>query len=223
MSPKRIAGRGWLALLGGGEFSFGETEVADRLWLSKVEADAKVCFVPAASGSTEYGGHFAAYLRETFDRQAETIPIYRGRDARRGKNVERIAGCGAIYLGGGIVDQLLDALNETPALEALVEKLREGGVIVAIAAAAQALGQVAPSLIEHEDVGAFGWLPGGAVATNFDPRDDRHLRRVLAHPAVAWGLGIPAGAAVLLGPGGEYEVVGEAYVVEGEDGEIQKL
>ena len=27
---------GWLALLGGGEFSFGETEDADQAWLDKV-------------------------------------------------------------------------------------------------------------------------------------------------------------------------------------------
>jgi len=222
MQPERIAGNGWLALLGGGEFSFGETEVADRLWLSKVDADAKVGFLPTASGSTEYGGHFADYLRETFGRQAETIPIYRPRDARRAKNVERIAACGALYLGGGVVDQVLDAVHGTPVAAALLEKLRGGGVVVAIAASAQALGQVAPSLLRHEVLDGLGWLPGGVVATSFDPDDDRHLRRLLGQPAVRWGLGIPSGAAVLLGPGGAVAIVGDAYVVE-DGGEIQKL
>lgn len=223
MQPERIAGDGWLALLGGGEFSFGETAVADRVWLSKVDEDAKVGFLPTASGSTEYGGHFARYLRETFDRQAETIPIYRSRDARRGKNLERLAACGALYLGGGVVDRLLDAVRDAPAAEALAEKLRGGGVVAAIAAAAQALGRAAPSLPGHELLDALAWLPGGAVATNFDPRDERPLRRLLEHPAVHWGLGIPAGAAVLLGPNGAVEIVGEAFIVEEGDGEIRKL
>jgi cyanophycinase-like exopeptidase len=220
--PERIAGKGWLALIGGGELTFGETEVADRLWLSKLDAGAKVGFLPAASGSTEYGGHFADYLREAFGRQVEAIPIYRSRDARRAKNLGRVAACDALYLGGGVVDQLLDAVRDTPAAEALAEKLRGGGVVTAIAASAQALGQVAPSLLRHELVDALAWLPGGAVATNFDPRDERPLRRLLEHPVVRWGLGIPSGAAVLLGPGGEVEIVGEAFVAEG-DGEIRKL
>ena len=106
-------------LLGGGEFSFGETEAADRAWLAKLPGDAKVGFLPAASGSKEYGGHFANYLHDGFGRAVETIPIYRARDARRGKNCERIADCGALYLGGGVADHLLDALAGTPAAEAL--------------------------------------------------------------------------------------------------------
>jgi cyanophycinase-like exopeptidase len=229
----RIAGRGWLALLGGGEFSFGQTEDADRAWLARVPAGATVGFLPTASGSTEYGGHFAAYLAETFARRAETIPIYRAKDAKRVKNSRRIAECGAVYLGGGVVDHLLDALSGTPAAgtpaagtpaaEALAEKLGDGGVIVAIAAAAQALGKMAPSLVQGGLVAGLGWLRTGAVAPNFEPRDERRLRELVEHPAVAWGLGIPAGSAVLLGPEGELETVGDVFVLDGRDGEIKAL
>ena len=83
MYPERLPGDGWIVLLGGGEFSFGETEAADRAWLAKLPGDAKVGFLPAASGSKEYGGHFANYLHDGFGREVETIPIYRARDARR--------------------------------------------------------------------------------------------------------------------------------------------
>ena len=41
---------GWLALVGGGEFSFGETEDADRAWMEKVPP-GPVGFIAAASGS----------------------------------------------------------------------------------------------------------------------------------------------------------------------------
>lgn len=228
MSIERISGSGWIVLLGGGEFSFGQTQDADRAWLAKVPEGAKVGFVPAASGSIEYGEHFTGYLRETFEREAENLPIYRARDAKRGKNSRRIAECGAVYLGGGVVDHLADTFLETPALEtpaaeALVEKLRGGGIIVAIAAAASFLGRKARSPLKQEITSGLGWLVGGVVVPNFDPRDERHLRELVDDPAVSWGIGLPPSSALLLGPEGEQETVGEVYVLGGPDSEIQAL
>ena len=59
--------RGWLALLGGGEFSFGETEEADQAWIEHTPP-GPVGVIPAASGSNDYPRHFAAYLKEEFAR-----------------------------------------------------------------------------------------------------------------------------------------------------------
>ena len=229
MKIERIPGDGWLVLVGGGEFSFGQTEDADRAWLAKLpetahgSAETAVGFLPTASGSTEYGGHFAAYLDETHGERAETIPIYRARDAKRGKNSTRIAESRAAYLGGGVTDHLLDAFVDSPALEALVAKLEEGGVVVTIAAAAEALGGIVRSLLRQELVAGLGFLRGGGVATNFDPSDERRLRELLEHPAVKWGLGLPAGSAVLLGPDGAVETVGDVFTLDGPDHEIQAL
>ncbi len=222
MRLSRIPGAGWIVLIGGGEFSFGETEIADEAWLDKTPPGA-VGFLPAAAGSTEYGSHFATYLEGASGRRVETVPIYRVRDARRGKNSARIAAASAIYLGGGVTDHLLDALLETPALEALAGKLREGGAVVAIAAAAQALGQVARSLFRGGLTPGFGWLPGGVVEPNFHPSHDRRLRQLLAHEEARWGLGLPAGSAVLLGPQGEIEIIGTVFGVEGADGDLEPL
>jgi cyanophycinase-like exopeptidase len=219
----RIPGAGWLALLGGGEFSFGETLAADRAWLAHAPP-GPVGFVPAASGSNDYPRHFAAYLREGFDREVETLPIYRARDARRGKNAERIAAVAAVYLGGGVTDHLLDALAGSPAADALVAKLAAPrGMVVAIAAAAQAAGRVARSIAGGELIPGFGWLPETVVEPNFDPAHDRRLRRMLAARGVRWGLGIPAGAAVLLGPDGALEVEGTVFRVEGAEGDLEVL
>lgn len=219
---KRIEGEGWLALLGGGEFSFGETAEADAAWLAKTPP-GPVAFLPAASGSQEYGLQLADYLDETFRREVLTVPVYRPRDARRGKNRERIEEAAAVYLGGGVPDHLLDALADTPAAEALEAKLRSGGVVVAIAAAAQAVGQSARSIFRGEAIPGLGWLLGGAVEPNFDPAHDRRLRRLLAAPGVTWGLGIPAGAAVLLGPRGAVEVVGTVFYLAGEEGDLEPV
>ncbi len=223
MTIRRIEGGGWLVLLGGGEFSFGETLAADRAWLAKVPAAGAIGFVPAASGSADYGRHFAGYLAETFGREGDVVPVYRDRDARRARNCERIAECAGLYLGGGVTDHLLEALAGTPALQALAGKLAGGGVVVAIAAAAQALGQAARSLLGRTVVPALGWLPGGAVEPNFDPGHERRLRQLLAAPGVEWGLGLPAGSAVLLGPAGVVETVGTVYLLEGAGGELVPL
>jgi cyanophycinase-like exopeptidase len=218
---ERLPGKGWLALLGGGEFSFGETLEADRAWLARVPP-GPVGFVPAASGSNDYPRHFAAYLRQSFGREVETLPIYRGRDGRRGRNAERIRDCAAVYLGGGVTDHLMEALAGSPALDALSERLAGGGMVVAIAAAAQAAGAVARSIAPGRTLPGFGWLPAGAVEPNFDPGHDRRLRRLLAQPGVRWGLGLPAGSAVLLGPD-TVQVVGTVFRLDEPEGDLQVL
>lgn len=218
----RVEGSGWLALIGGGEFSFGETLEADLAWLAK-GPEGTIGFLPTASGSSDYPRHFADYLEEEHGRRVETIPIYRERDARRGKNLERIAAVAGVYVGGGVTDQLLDTVRDTQVTEALLDKLRSGGTVVAIAAGAQALGTVARSLYGGEAVPGLGWLRRGGVETNFDPGHDRRLRELMRQPAVDWGIGLPAGAALLLGPGGEVEMVGVAFALEDPDGDLQVL
>ena len=219
---QRPEGTGWLALIGGGEFSFGETMDADQAWLDRTP-EGMIGFVPAASGSVDYGEHLTTYFRETFERELETVPVYRVRDARRGKNLDRLRDCAAVYLGGGVPDQLLEAVHETPFAEALLVRLREGGTVVAIAAAAQALGVWARSLFGGESIAGLQWLRGGVVEPNFDPGHDRRFRQLMKQPGVRWGLGLPAGSAVLLGPEGETEVVGTAYLLDNSDGELQTL
>jgi cyanophycinase-like exopeptidase len=218
----RIPGNGWLVLLGGGEFSFGDTVDADFVWLDKVPP-GPIGFIPAASGSNDYPKHFGEYMREQFGRELEVIPIYRPRDGRRGRNAERIAEVPAVYIGGGVADHLLEAILETPAADALARKLREGGVVVTIAAAAQAAGRWARSFAPGKTIPGFGWLPEGVVEPNFDPGHDRRLRRLLAADGVRWGLGIPAESAILLGPEGTMEVVGTAFRVVGTNGDLEVL
>jgi cyanophycinase-like exopeptidase len=215
----RIPGSGWLTLIGGGEFSYGETEDADRAWIERTPP-GPIGFIPAAAGSNDYPRHFADYLKD-FDRELEIIPIYRSRDGRRGRNSERIRDVAAVYLGGGVTDHLLEAIEDTPAAEALVRKIMDGGIVVAIAAAAQCAGRLARSIFRGDLIPGFGWLPEGVVEPNFDPGHDRRLRKMLAGTGVRFGLGIPAGSAVLLGPGGALEMVGSAFVIEGAEGDVE--
>jgi cyanophycinase-like exopeptidase len=219
---QRTPGAGWLALIGGGEFSFGETLEADESWLART-AEGPIGFLPTASGSPDYAKHFAEYLDEAFDRRVELIPIYRDRDARRAKNLRRIDAVPAVYIGGGVTDDLLAVLADSPGSEALLQKMRDGGTIVAIAAAAQAFGSVARPLHGHELLPGLGWLRGGVLETNFEPAHDRRLREMMRSPAAQWGLGLPSGAALLLGPDGAMEVVGMAFLLTDADGDYTVL
>ena len=184
---------------------------------------SRVHFLPTASGSTEYGEFFTAYLKAGFDRPVDVVPIYRRRDARRARNLDRLDAASAIYLGGGVTDHILESVAGEPALEHLRKKLTDGGVVVAIAAAAQAFGVAARSIFGGNIVSGFGWLAGGVVEPNFDPGHDRRLRELLRAPGVSWGLGIPAGSAVLLGPDEKIETVGTVFGVEGADGDLTIL
>jgi cyanophycinase-like exopeptidase len=222
MDNLRIPGNGWLVLLGGGEFSYGDTVDADFEWLDKTPP-GPIGFIPAASGSQDYAKLFGDYMREQFDRELEVIPIYRPRDGRRGRNAERIAAVPAVYIGGGVADHLLEAIVETPAEEALAQKLRDGGMVVTIAAAAQAAGRVARSFAPGKTLRGFGWLPDGVIEPNFDPSHDRRLRKLLSLEGVRWGLGIPAESAVLFGPDGVMEIVGTVFRVVGPDGDLEVL
>lgn len=217
---RRIGDQGWLVLLGGGEFSFGETLEADERWISKL-GEGPIGFLPTASGSADYGENLARYMEEGFGREVSLIPIYRARDARRQKNVERIEQACAIYVGGGVTDQLVQTLEGSPALEALGRKLASGGTVVAIAGAAQAFGCLVRSLRGREFLPGFDWLPGGVVEPNFDPGHDRRLRQLMDQEGVGWGLGLPAGAAVLLGPEEQQEVLGPVFTLEDFDGDFQ--
>lgn len=216
----RIEGDGWLVLLGGGEFSFGETLDADEAWTAKTDPDDVVGFLPAASGSEDYAYNFIEYLDLELDRHGEIIPVYRVRDARRGKNADRVDRAEVVYLGGGVPDHLLEALEEeSPVREALTAKIANGGMVVAIAAAAQAAGSAVRG-IRRDFLPGLRWLPRGVVEPNFNPSHDRRLRQLMATPGVKWGLGIPPSSAVFLGPGGQVETVGLSFHVEGEDGDL---
>jgi hypothetical protein len=214
--------RDWLALLGGGEFSFGETLEADRAWVEKLPP-GPVGFVPAASGSSDYPKHFGSYLHETFGREVETIPIYRERDARRGRNADRILACAAVYLGGGVADHLLDALMLTPCHEALRQKLDSGGMVVAIGAAAQCCGAAARSVFGGRILAGLGLAPGLAIEPNFDPGHDRRLRQLMAAPEVERSVGLAAGSALLLTGGGGFEAVGSVFALAAPDADLVPL
>lgn len=201
-----------LVLIGGGEFSFGETRPIDEFLIARLPpGNSKVAFLPTASGSAEYATHFGRYLKG-IEPSVETanVPIYRGRDSRRQRNLEGVLAAGMTYLGGGVTNHALTTLRESPAELALRDAARGGAVIAAIGAAASCFGAWTRDMLRGGGpIEGFGWLPGVVVETGFDPENDTNLRRLMSIPEVRLGIGIPAGTALAIRGDGSTEIVGE--------------
>ncbi len=203
-----------LVLIGGGEFSFGETREIDALLLAKLPADRRtIAFLPTASGSAEYAAHIGKYFRE-IDPGVEVVnvPIYRGRDARRQKSLNAILGAGMIYLGGGVTNHLLETVRESAAEMALRDAAASGAVIAAIGAAAACFGTHARDMRSGGALGGFGWLAKTVVDTGFDPQNDVALRRLMSLPDVELGLGIPPKTAIVIDADGAGEIAGKGLI-----------
>jgi cyanophycinase-like exopeptidase len=203
-----------LLLIGGGEFSFGETREFDLRMLERMPADRRtVAFLPTASGSVEYAVHFGAYLRQ-LDPAVEVVnvPVYRGRDSRRQKSLNTLLSAGAIYLGGGVATALLGTVRGTPAEMAIRDAAANGAVIAAIGAAASSFGMHALDPRGVSSVHGFGWLAGTALQPGFAPTDDAGLRRLMSLPDVELGLGLPTRTALVIDGDGTAEILGEGQI-----------
>lgn len=204
-----------LVLIGGGEFSFGETREIDAYLLSQMPADRRtIAFLPTASGSAEYARHFGAYIAGIdASISVVNVPIYRGRDARRQKSLDQILAAGLIYLGGGVTNNLLETLRESPADLALRGAAANGAIVAAIGAAASCFGSHARDMRGNGSaLPALGWLRDTVVETSFDPDNDTVLRRMMSVPEVAAGVGIPARTALAIHADGTSEIVGEGKI-----------
>lgn len=202
-----------LVLIGGGEFSFGETRAVDESLLSRLPAGRRtVAFVPTASGSSEYGIHFGAYL-ETLDADVKTtnVPIYRGRDNRRQKNLSMLLSAGLVYLGGGVAANLVQTLRESPAELALRDAAASGALVAAIAASASCFG-IHTHDLRGSTLPGLGWIAGTVIEAGFDPADDTGIRRLMSLPDVELGIGIPPQVALVVAGDGSTEIVGEGSI-----------
>lgn len=203
-----------LVLIGGGEFSFGDTREIDLMLLARMPEDRRtIAFLPTASGSAEYAVHLGKYFQQLDPGVTlVNVPVYRGRDSRRPKNVETILSAGMVYVGGGVTNTFLETVRESPAETAMREAAARGAVIAAIGAAASCFGTFARDMRGTGALAGMGWLTKTTVETGFDPQNDVTLRRLMSLPQVEVGLGIPSKSALLIGDSGEAEILGDGKV-----------
>jgi len=201
--------------MGGGEFSFGETEEFDRFLVEKMPADnRKVAFLPTASGSTEYAVQLAEHFR-TVDPSIEVVnvPVYRDRDAKRGRNAERIAEAGMVYVGGGVTNTLVSTIRGTVVEEAMRAVMDGGGVVAGIGAGACAFGAFARSMVTvGAPIEGLGWIPEALVETGFRGSDDRRFAQLVKVQRIRLAIGIPSTAALAIAPDRRGEILGTGNI-----------
>lgn len=211
----RIEGSGWIILIGGGEFTFGETREIDEFLLSLLPpSNPRIAFLPAASGSTEYATHLGVHFR-TLSAGIEVInvPIYRRRDGNRPKNLDLLKGAGLIYVGGGVTAAFLDAIRGSRADEELKRAVEVGVHVAAMGASANGLGRVARDPARPGGaLQGLNWIADAAIETSFEASNDEALRRLMSAPEVRLGLGIPRGTAVAIAPDGQSQILGSQSV-----------
>jgi cyanophycinase-like exopeptidase len=204
-----------LVLIGGGEFSFGETREIDEFLVRNMPAERRtIAFVPTASGSPEYARHLGTYFKQ-IDAALQTInvPIYRVRDSRRGKNLNQLLSAGMIYVGGGVTNNLLTTIRESPADLAMRDAAANGAVIAAIGAGAACFGVHARDMHSAASaLPALGWLEEAVIETTFDPQDDTMLRRLMSIAGVQVGIGIPPRTAIAIHSDGSTTLLGNGSV-----------
>jgi cyanophycinase-like exopeptidase len=204
-----------LVLIGGGEFSFGETREIDEQLIKQLPRDNKrVAFLPTASGSAEYATHLGNYFKQ-IDPEVETInvPVYRPRDSRRRKNLDLIRFAGLIYLGGGVTNNLLAVMRESGAEMAMRDAAADGVPVAAIGAAAACFGtNVRDMHGSGSALPALGWLEATVIDTGFDAADDTMLRRLMSIEGTRLGLGIPPKTAISIGSDGNAKIIGEGNI-----------
>jgi len=202
-----------LVLIGGGEFSFGETREIDEFLVRNLP-NKTIAFLPTASGSAEYAMHLGNYFKR-IDPELSLInvPIYRGRDVRRSRSLNQLRSAGMIYAGGGVTNAFLSTIRGTPAEEAMREAAEHGTVIAAIGAAAASFGTHARDMRSPAAaLPALGWIEKTAIETAFDAADDTMLRRLMSLPDVKLGIGIPPKTALAVDHSGDTTLLGSGSI-----------
>lgn len=211
----RLEGSGWIILIGGGEFTFGETREIDEFLISLLPvSNRRVAFIPAASGSTDYAAHLGSHFR-TLATGIEVInvPIYRRRDGNRPKNLDLLKSAGLIYVGGGVTAAFLDAIRGSRADEELKRAVESGVHVAAMGASANGLGRVARDAARPGgSLQGLNWIADAAIETSFDSSNDAALRRLMSVPEVRIGIGIPRSTAIAIAPDGRSQIVGNQSI-----------
>lgn len=208
-------GAGWLVLAGGGRWQNGETGAIDAAALGWADLDRPLAVLLTAGGSTAAGEALLEYYADLGGPSGYVVPVFDAASARQAENCRLLEQAGLVYIADGPdATGLVQALSDSPALEALERAFEFGAAVLGIGAGAAAFGAwvAGPSDPERADSG-WGWLPDAIIEPHFAGSGPTGRLRSLvnAHPTCL-GLGIPEQVALALGPDGRVETIGEGQV-----------
>ncbi len=213
-------GEGWLVLLGGGDWSRGETDLVDAKVLSIANLDRPIVTLFSEGDVTHAEQLIEHYVLlggptgEAFSLQKMTK-----QDLQSPRFLTLLEEAGILYLGGDNPLSLVRSLHRTPALVQILRGFAtyQGLILVGAGGGAAALGawlvsSKSSSPLQHPERG-LGFLLNGIVAPHFTTTEEAAaLRQILRLYPKYLGLGIPEGTALALGPQGQVETWGTGQV-----------
>jgi cyanophycinase len=213
----RLPGPGTLALVGSGEYLV-PIQPLDRWLMERLGEPARVVCLPTAAGTEgdpriqywcDLGvSHFSQMGVE----RVEALWVIDRKTALDPLMVERIAAANFVYLSGGKPAYLHSTLVGTPVWEAVLNVLKNGGVVAGCSAGAMIFGERIPSsLFSSSWQTAFSLLPGAFVVPHYDeiPRMMLQGMRLVAGKLTV--VGVEGSTALVCGPEG-FSVQGRGSV-----------
>jgi len=204
-----------LALVGSGEY-LPPMEAVDRYLLGLLKTEAHVICLPTASGTegAERISYWSELGKAHFSKlgvKVQSLPVIDQPSANDPALVERIQQANFIYLSGGKPDYLYRTLANSLAWVAIMEVLKQGGVVAGCSAGAMIMGERIPGFPRWKP--AFGLLPGAVIMPHFDeiPKMMINTFRLLVRDQQTL-LGIEGNTALVGGDEG-YQVIGSGGVV----------
>jgi cyanophycinase len=202
-------GAGTLILIGGTSDRWRTTEHIDSAAVELAPKGRPVAFIPAAACPQDYGLTFLETYRSLGSEDGYVVPVHDRSSAMDRANAELIASAGLVYFGGGETTALLEAMTDTPVLDAVRSAYESGAVIAGMSAGAIALSAWGVPL--NPDIGVlrgWGWLERTVVSVHHTPQRDGLLERALKERTGFTGLALPEDVAIVFPPEGEPRALG---------------
>jgi cyanophycinase len=204
-----------LALVGSGEY-LPPMEAVDRYLLGQLNSEARVICLPTAAG-TEGSERIAYWMdlgKAHFSKlgaKVEALPVINQPSANEAEYAKCIRQANFIYLSGGKPDYLYRTLAGSLAWTAIMEVLKQGGVVAGCSAGAMIMGEHIPGF-PHSSQG-FGLLRGTMIMPHFNeiPKAMINTLHILVKDERTL-LGIEGNTA-LVGEDDDWQVTGSGGVV----------
>jgi len=194
-------GAGWLILLGGGRWEDNETIHSQAI--SAITDESPIAFIPAADPDPMRGEAFLSFYADLGAPPGYVVPIHDQQSANDPANYRRLANASLIYIGGGSLQRLLEALEGTYAIDALATAFDGGAVIVGEDAGAMLLGKWGVNTAQGKIYPGWGWVSDALIVPHHTPERVVQVRAALQRYPEAIALGIPDCVALALGPEGD--------------------
>lgn len=221
--------KGYLFIIGGGT----RTEKMMKRFVELVELNSKgkTVIFPMAGGSPEESGQSMEKELKNLGIQDVEYHVLNREQALRDGSAKFLDNVGSVFFTGGDQSRLTNALVNTPIHQRLLEIYKGGGVIGGTSAGAAVMSEIMITGDEKRDVEeghafekiladnivvtpGFGFIKTAIIDQHFvtRKRHNRLISLVAEHPDLL-GIGIDESTAIIVGPDGTFEVIGEQNVL----------